>query len=165
MPNDHAQRETRLGAIKALLEQEIVRGQGEIAQRLRTLGFEVTQSSISRDLHDLGVAKMQGRYVLAAALAAPEPAKPAAAYEAVLRANVTGWSAAGPHVLVVHTVIGAASPVGLAIDHAAWPEVVGTVAGDDTLFIATAGKRHQNRLRERLTGLVPAAVERNFTHA
>jgi transcriptional regulator of arginine metabolism len=59
---------------------------------------------------------------------------------------------------VVLTVIGAAQQVAVAIDHAAWPEVVGTVAGDDTIFIATAAALQQKRLLARLAGLMQGAA-------
>ena len=69
---------------------------------------------------------------------APEPAS---------RRSVT---AAGPNLLVLHTVIGGASRVGLEIDRAGWPESVGTIAGDDTVFVATADAPRQDKLRRRL---------------
>jgi transcriptional regulator of arginine metabolism len=56
--------------------------------------------------------------------------------------------------VVVKTQVGAAAPVAIAIDRAAWPEVVGTVAGDDTLFIATTGLRARKRLLARLARLM-----------
>lgn len=60
---------------------------------------------------------------------------------------------AGPNVLVVRTPPGSASAVGLAIDAAHWPDVVGTVAGDDTLFVATANRTGQSRVAARLLGM------------
>ena len=57
---------------------------------------------------------------------------------------------AGPHLLVAHTVVGGASRVGLALDELHWPEILGTVAGDDTLLLAIPGRREQKRLLQRL---------------
>ena len=61
-----------------------------------------------------------------------------------------GFKPAGPHLSVVFTATGAAQTVALAIDRAAWPEVVGTMAGDDTIFVATAGAQDQKRFFQRL---------------
>ena len=68
----------------------------------------------------------------------------------LLRNSILGTAPAGPNLLVVHTVVGGASQTALVIDQHGWPEVVGTVAGDDTIFLATSGAREQNRLLERL---------------
>jgi transcriptional regulator of arginine metabolism len=58
--------------------------------------------------------------------------------------------AAGPNLLVVSTAIGAAQRVAVTLDRIAWPEIVGTVSGDDTIFIATSSATQQRRLRGRL---------------
>src|SRR3972149_6224591 len=109
--------------------------------RLREKGFEVTQSSVSRDLHDLGVAKVKGRYALIAAAPAETPHQ-GPGLEAVFRASVTGIAPAGPHLLVVRTVAGAAAPA----------------AGPHPLFAATSGRRAQHHLVDRLREYVPEAV-------
>jgi len=62
---------------------------------------------------------------------------------------------AGPTITVLRTTIGAAQSVAVAIDRAAWPEVAGTLSGDDTIFIATANARAQEKLIERLRSLFP----------
>jgi len=63
---------------------------------------------------------------------------------------------AGPHLTVVLTRTGAAQRVGIELDRAGWDEIVGTVAGDDTIFVATAGAREQTRLLHRLNALLAA---------
>lgn len=162
MPSDLAQREQRLAAIRAALEDGSVRSQAELLERLRARGFEVAQSSISRDLRELGVAKVKGCYVLMPAVApGAEPAEPDAIEATALRGSIQGVLAAGPNLVVVKTVAGMASAVGYAVDQARWPETVGTVAGDDTLFIATPGKREQARLVARMQRL----MEGISTHA
>lgn len=149
MPTEHELRDKRHQAILALLRRGPVRRQEELVERLGERGFEVTQSSVSRDLRELGVAKVGGRYV---APAAPTPATEEVAEELVhfLRAA----KAAGPHLTVVVTRTGAAQRVGIELDRAGWPEIVGTVAGDDTVFVATAGARDQSRLLGRLRTLI-----------
>ena len=152
MPNEAEIREQRQRAILTLLRRTVVRRQEELVERLAERGFEVTQSSVSRDLRDLAVAKVAGRYRAPAA-----PAGSDAALEDVAHYLVEA-KPAGPHLAVVRTRTGAAQTVGLGIDRAAWPEVVGTVAGDDTVFVATAGAREQTRLLRRLHALLAAAA-------
>jgi transcriptional regulator of arginine metabolism len=144
-----ATREDRLRAIRELLETGAIHGQEELAERLHERGIPVGQASISRDLKELGAAKIGGVYRLTP-VPAPEPPSPV---DLVARLVISAVPA-GPNLLVVRTAVGGASPVGIAVDKAGWPEVVGTVAGDDTLFVATAGRREQARVQERLASLV-----------
>lgn len=144
MPYDHEHREARHEAILALLQGDRITSQSELVERLAERGISATQSSISRDLRDLGVAWIGGRYALPVAPTERDPAF------AQLATFLRGWKCAGPHLTVVHTTIGMAQSVALAIDHAGWPEVAGTVAGDDTFFVATASARDQNSLLRRL---------------
>ncbi len=140
----------RWAAIEKIVDKEAVRNQTELLQRLKKLGFRVTQPSVSRDLQEMGVAKVGGRYVLAKTLSAGDRPATRLAEVALFIAKVT---AAGPHLLVVRTTTGMASSVALAVDGAGWPEVAGTVAGDDTLFIATTGRAHQLRVHARIAAL------------
>ena len=135
----------RRDAIARILRQTAVGRQAELVELLRGEGFEATQSSVSRDLRELGVVKGADRYLLPAAEDALTPSH----FEDV-QAFVKGWRAAGPNMTVLRTTTGAAQSVALAIDKAHWPEIVGTIAGDDTIFIATDGVRSQRRLHERL---------------
>jgi transcriptional regulator of arginine metabolism len=148
MPNEIELREQRQRAILAILRRTPVRRQEELVGRLAARGFPVTQSSVSRDLRDLGVAKVGGRYVPPSAAAGTAEAVEEIAH--YLRAA----RPAGPHLTVVLTRVGTAPTVGLGLDRAAWPEVVGTLAGDDTVFVATAGARDQSRLLHRLQVLI-----------
>jgi transcriptional regulator of arginine metabolism len=144
MLTDRHQLERR-DAILRILRSGVVRRQSDLARLLQRDGFEVTQSSVSRDLRELGVLKASGRYL-------PPP-------DEVARANgdfgplvqfVRAVRPAGGSITVVKTTIGAAQSVAVALDRAEWPEVVGTISGDDTIFIATPGVRAQRRLIERL---------------
>ncbi|MBS0367372.1 MAG: arginine repressor [Proteobacteria bacterium] len=143
-----AQQVERREVIVRLLREGVVRKQDDLVRLLKRTGMEATQSSISRDLRDLGVSKASGRYVLPA--------------DEVTRANgdfgtltqfVRQLRRAGPSITVLRTTIGAAQSVAVAIDKADWPEVAGTISGDDTIFIATAGARAQQQLIGRLRGL------------
>ncbi|MFN7962030.1 MAG: arginine repressor [Thermoanaerobaculia bacterium] len=153
MPTELEQREARHRAILALVGRARIANQHELAERLTERGFAVTQSSISRDLRDLGVVKVSGRYL-------PPPAhasNPGTLGE--VRSFFRGVRPAGPYLVVVHTLPGAAQPVGVAIDRAEWPEVVGTVAGDDTVFVACASARDQQRLLVHLHQALGEAAE------
>jgi transcriptional regulator of arginine metabolism len=145
-----AQQLERRSAIMRILREGQVRRQEDLVRLLRKAGHGVTQSSISRDLRDLGVLKASGRYMLPA--------------EELTRTNgdfgtlaqfVRQLRLAGPTLTVLRTTIGAAQSVAVAIDRAEWPEVSGTISGDDTIFIATADARARNKLIGRLRALFP----------
>ncbi len=122
-----------------------VRNQQDLVRLLKKQGHEVTQSSVSRDLRDLGVLKAAVGYVLPS----EESARANGDFRAVAQ-FFRGFKPAGPCLTVVRTTVGAAQSVAVAIDKAEWPEVVGTLSGDDTIFIATNGASAQARLEERL---------------
>jgi len=147
MLNDTGQLERR-GAIVRILRAGQVRKQQDLVRLLRKEGHEVTQSSVSRDLRDLGVLKASGRYVLA-----PDELTRANGDFAALAQFARELRRAGPSITVLRTTIGAAQSVAVAIDKAAWPEVAGTISGDDTIFIATANARAQDELIARLRAL------------
>jgi transcriptional regulator of arginine metabolism len=148
MPTESEIRERRQREILHLLRRTRVGGQEEIVARLRQRGIEATQSSVSRDLRDLGVAKVGGHYVPPSVHQNDDQGLRAAAR------FLSAITSAGPNLTVVRTVVGAAQPVALAIDRADFPEVVGTLAGDDTIFVATASARDQRRFQQRLQELL-----------
>ncbi|HJS91316.1 MAG TPA: hypothetical protein VJ738_15230 [Steroidobacteraceae bacterium] len=143
-----AQQLERRQVIVRILRDGHVRRQEDLARLLKTEGFEVTQSSVSRDLRDLGVLKASGRYVLP-----PDEVSRANGDFAMLGQFVRGLKRAGPSLTVVRTTIGAAQSVAVAIDRAEWPEVAGTLSGDDTIFIATANAGAQDALIARLQAI------------
>lgn len=138
----------RRGAIVRILRDGLVRRQQDLVRLLKKTGLEATQSSISRDLRDLGVLKAGGRYVLP-----PDEVSRANGDFGALAQFVRALRRAGPSLTVLRTTIGAAQSVAVAIDRAEWPEVAGTISGDDTIFIATATPRAQDELIARLRAL------------
>jgi transcriptional regulator of arginine metabolism len=138
----------RRGAILRILRAGLVRKQSDLVRLLKKEGHEATQSSISRDLRDLGVLKASGRYVLP-----PEEVSRANGDFGTLAQFVRGLRPAGASITVLRTTTGAAQSVAVAIDKVQWPEVAGTLSGDDTIFIATATLRDQQLLIERLRAL------------
>jgi transcriptional regulator of arginine metabolism len=135
----------RRSAIVRILRSGVVRRQHDLVNLLKRDGYAVTQSSISRDLRDLYVLKASGRYVMP-----PDEVTRANGDFGTLAQFVRQVQPAGPCLAVVRTTIGAAQSVAVAIDKADWPEVVGTISGDDTIFIATVNQRVQSKLIERL---------------
>jgi transcriptional regulator of arginine metabolism len=138
----------RRGAIVRILRAGLVRNQQDLVRQLKRAGHGATQSSISRDLRDLGVLKASGRYVLP-----PDEVTRTNGDFGVLTRFVRQLRRAGPSLTVLRTTIGAAQSVAVAIDRAEWPEVAGTLSGDDTIFIATASARAQDALIGRLRAL------------
>jgi transcriptional regulator of arginine metabolism len=125
----------RLSAIRQLVEQEPVHSQEVLRQRLSRLGFDVTQATLSRDIKEIGLVKRSSDGAYQAA--GPDPSSPAAAAVALSRALgefLLGVDAA-QHLVVVKTGPGQAQLLGLAIDRARLPDVVGTIAGDDTILV------------------------------
>jgi len=143
-----AQQLERRQAVVRILRSGVVHRQEDLVRLLRAEGYEVTQSSISRDLRDLGVLKASGRYVLPS----DEVSRTQGDF-AMLAQFVRGLKRAGTSLTVLRTTIGAAQSVAVAIDRAEWPEVAGTLSGDDTIFIATADARAQDQLIARLAAL------------
>jgi transcriptional regulator of arginine metabolism len=141
----HAQLHRR-DAIVRILRQTTVARQAELVELLHREGHEATQSSVSRDLRELGVVKGADRYLLPTvddALTRRATSKPCSSF-------VKGYRAAGPTLTVLRTSTGTAQTVAIALDKARWPEVVGTIAGDDTIFIATESVKAQRHLHDHL---------------
>ncbi len=137
----------RRTTLARIIREQRVGRQSELVAMLHKLGMTATQSSVSRDLRELGVAKQGDRYVL------PEGVPAARSDFTGLRQFVNARLTAGTNLTILKTTVGAAQSVAVAIDSAQWPEVVGTLSGDDTIFIATSGARAQRRLGERLRAI------------
>jgi transcriptional regulator of arginine metabolism len=144
---DNVSAPARRSMLAKIIREQAVGRQTELVAMLRKYGHIATQSSVSRDLRELGVAKMGDRYVLPEAGAAPR------SDFSSLKQFVNARLTAGTNLTVLKTTVGSAQSVAVAIDTARWPEVIGTISGDDTIFIATAGARDQRRLSLRLLAI------------
>lgn len=120
-----------------LISGKQIAKQEELADLLEKKGFNVTQSSISRDLDELGIIKLNGFYAL--------PNKPRNAIAFGLLALET----AGENLIVAKCESGLASAIAVKIDGANLSEIVGTIAGDDTIFIAVKNKDDQKTVIKR----------------
>jgi len=145
MPSATLEQNERRQAIARLLVEHVVNRQAELVELLRAEGYPATQSSVSRDLRDLNAAKLKNGYSL------PKPIELGDEESLQIVADlVRDIRPAGPNLLVVITAVGAAQRVAVTLDQMGWPEIVGTVSGDDTIFVATIGSNEQRRLRGRL---------------
>jgi transcriptional regulator of arginine metabolism len=144
-----AQRERRLLRILELVSTRRISTQEELAEALAGDGWDVTQSSVSRDVKALGLVKADGAYQRPP----PDELRGVDPDELRIREGTLAVRAAGDALLVLRTPPGEASRVGAAIDRLAWPEVVGTLAGDDTIFLATLGAKEQRAALRRLQRL------------
>jgi transcriptional regulator of arginine metabolism len=145
MPSAVALQQARRRAIAQLLESNTIVRQTELVKLLRAEGYHATQSSVSRDLKDMGAAKLNSGYSLPERLNGDNEQQLASVAE-----FVRDLRPAGPNMLVITTAIGAAQRVALTLDRINWPEIVGTLSGDDTIFIATTGAAQLRRLTSRL---------------
>jgi transcriptional regulator of arginine metabolism len=142
--NEHSMTLARREALRQIISRSAVGRQEDLVRLLARAGHHATQSSVSRDLRELGVAKRGDRYVL------PEEAPPARGGFAAVAGFVRQVRTAGPSLTVVRTSTGAAQSVAIVLDRALWPEVVGTISGDDTIFVATENALAQRKLLGRL---------------
>ena len=136
----------RRNQILELISRGRITTQQELRRRLAQRGIRVTQATISRDLEKLGLAKTRTGYTVVKAGPAPE-AQPDASLllkEFLREVNLAA------NLVVVKTHPGNAHTVAVALERKNWPEVVGTVAGDDTVFIATRKASDAAKARRRV---------------
>jgi transcriptional regulator of arginine metabolism len=145
MPSAIVEQNERRRAITRLLADHVVNRQAELVELLRAEGYPATQSSVSRDLRDLGVAKLKSGYSLPGSDDSDDEES-----LQVIAEFVRDIRQAGPNLLVIVTAVGAAQRVAVMLDRTGWPEIVGTLSGDDTIFVATLDAGEQRRLKSRL---------------
>ena len=124
--NKHERQQKILGLIRA----KPISTQEDLRSLLMNAGLTATQSSVSRDLEELGVVKHHGHYTLPPT-------------NGTRLRGLVSLDQAGDSLVVVRTIPGLASAVAVEIDAAAFPEVVGTIAGEDTIFIAVRDEKAQ----------------------
>lgn len=138
-------KEERLALIRRLVRDRRAHTQADLLRNLRSAGERVDQSTLSRDLVELGIRKAGGRYVL------PQRVEHAGEPKLTdLAGVVKRFTTCGPHLTAVSTVVGQAQAVAVAIDKALEPAIAATLAGDDTVFLATKNRRTQAVALRRL---------------
>jgi len=133
--------------VLSIISHRPIATQQELASELAQRGFNATQSSVSRDITRLGLTKVEGYYVAPeAALAAGGP--------------VTSMDTAGDNLIVVKTEVGLAQPAALSIDRAGIEQIVGTVAGDDTILVAVKNGAAQRVAIKKIVKLFAPSTAR-----
>jgi len=143
----------RQGQILKLIRSKRINTQEELARELRALDIETTQVTLSRDIRELGLAKTADGYreIL------PDPTGPSLAQvmaEYLLDVRLA------QSMVVLKTSVGSASSLAVALDQEDWAEIAGTIAGDDTIFLAVRDAAAQRRVLRQLRGVLPAAGRR-----
>jgi transcriptional regulator of arginine metabolism len=139
------EKEGRQQKLLSLIKAKPIGTQTELVAHLEQAGFAATQSSVSRDLEELGIVKRRGRYT---------PAQPdGAATRGLLSLDI-----AGDALVVAKCEAGLASAIAVEIDRAMIPEIVGTLAGDDTIFIAAAGRKAQPTVIKKIWELFGSKI-------
>ena len=151
MPHSPQIQTDRREAIRRILKTGPAGTQNSLVDALTALGFEATQSSVSRDLKEIGAIKTADGYSLVNGGSADED--PLTRVANLVREIQT----AGPNLLVIKTAIGGAQRVALALDRSDWPEMVGNIGGDDTVFVATGTAAAQRNLVSRIEQAVARA--------
>ena len=137
----------RQAALLRLIRARPVENQEQIVALMRREGVRVTQASVSRDIREMGLVKLAGRYVPAAqALAATADGAPLELEVGL----ITGLEPIGANLVVVKTRVGAASSVAVVLDHELGKIAAGTIAGDDTVFVAVRSRCDQGRVVAQL---------------
>ena len=145
MPTPLSEQIDRRYAIAKIIKENNVVRQKEIVTLLQNRGYGVTQSSVSRDLKEMGINKLNSSYVM--------PDKKTSIKNFTLEnvgIFINEVISAGPNLLVLKTEIGAAQTVAVTLDENNWPEIIATLSGDDTIFIATQNISQQNKIKIKL---------------
>jgi transcriptional regulator of arginine metabolism len=147
MKEDRRQRQLK---ILELISTHAIGTQEDLADALAREGWDVTQSSVSRDIAALHLVKVDGVYQRAAAAQRPRHDPD----EQRIAEGVLTIEAAGEALLVLHTPPGEANRVGAALDRLAWPDVLGNISGDDTIFLALRNAAGQRKVLATIRKLV-----------
>ena len=145
----------RQAVIKNIIETQIIETQEELADALRQQRIKVTQATVSRDIKEMMLIKVptgDGRYRYAYpmqnAVIFTEDRMQRLFQDTVIHCDYS------ENIVVVKTLPGGANTVASALDHANWPEILGTVAGDDNIFIIVKPKSAAKTVTERLTSFL-----------
>ena len=142
----------RHNAIRQLLSEGPVVSQDQLRRKLVRRGFDVTQATLSRDIHDLRLYKGPNGYAVPNGASGDDDLP---SLDDVF-ANFGLAVRQATNQLVLRTTRGSAQPVAAALDHEHIPEVLGTIAGDDTVLIICQDQKHASSLRHRLENLLEA---------
>ena len=136
-----------------LLRNEEVETQNDLRRKLKRRGIHVTQATVSRDIEELGLVKTRTGYRL------PDKVGPIASLEPTLSIVLKEFlseARLAANLVILKTRPGNAHSVAAALDANPWDEVIGTIAGDDTIFVATPSSHQAEVIRKKILALVAA---------
>ena len=140
--------------ILELISSEQIETQEELARRLQAEGFQVTQATVSRDIRQLKLTKTAGANGRSHYIVQKETQQELGGkYIQVLKNGFSGMDTA-QNLLIIHTVSGMAMAVATALDAMKFQEIVGCIAGDDTIFLAVRTVEETQELTEKLHSLI-----------
>src|SRR5579863_3211772 len=145
----------RHNAIRELVAHALVANQDELRRKLRRRGFEVTQATLSRDIHELRLTKGPGGYSLPNGNGngngvGAHPGEDASPSVADMMASFALHVTRAMNQVVLRTTMGGAQPMAAALDREGWSEVVGTIAGDDTVLVISPDLKRAHEVESRL---------------
>lgn len=143
----------RHNAIRELVAHGQVASQDELRRKLRRRGFAVTQATLSRDIHELRLSKGPAGYTLSNGSGQEDEENSPPALDEMM--NDFGLRVRrAMNQVVLATTAGGAQPLAMALDHAGWSDIVGTVAGDDTVLIICTDHRRAGDVESRLKAML-----------
>ena len=155
-PPSMSTKSDRQNAIRDLVESRVVGSQEELRKLLRQRGWDVTQSTLSRDLREMRLARVPtdegARYVMTGS----EPDTGRMSLETLLPQLFDRIDGTG-ELLVLHTLPGGAQALGFAIDAEQWPDLLGTIAGDDTILLICRSAQAREKVGRRIRALAGEA--------
>lgn len=143
----------RQAVLLQLVNERSVASQEEMVQLLGELGYHTGQSSVSRDVRELGLVRVGGKYVPSDLI---DSNHREVSGNELKNELITFSEPVGAHLVIVHTPPGAANTVAVDLDQRKLPDVAGTVAGDDTIFVAVRSRSAQGRILAMLRKSVRA---------
>lgn len=141
--------------VQEIITKEIIRTQEDLADKLHLSGFDVTQATVSRDIKEMGLIKVPSadddyRYAVPSEV---HPTNMQDRLKRVLRETVVSINDT-ESIIVIRTIPGNAHALAAVMDNSKWEEVIGTVAGDDTILLVIKPKEAVARVLERITTLL-----------
>lgn len=149
-------RPQRHAAILRLVRTARITSQEVLRERLAEQGFDVSQGTLSRDIRELGLLKAPDENGTPVYTVPPDVVDPTPTLARLLPSLYVGADGVG-NLLVIRTLTGGAQPIAVAIDHEEWDEIVGTIAGDDTILLILRRPSHRAAVVRRIETL--AAVD------
>lgn len=151
--NGESMKYQRHNAIRDVVANSPVSNQDELRRKLRRRGFAVTQATLSRDIHELHIFKGPTGYTLRNGNGNGQAAEVEDDGPPSVEDVLDSFGLRVQHAVnqvIIRTVMGGAQPVAAALDYEEWPEVVGTIAGDDTVLVICHDTRRAQEVEERI---------------